>query len=205
MAWISFGALPCGGKQNWWKLASRCCWNRARPWHASELVCFLVGLRTYQDAGIFLINDIGKYITLSNYCYLQVKKLFAILLPKLSTHKQTYCTICISFDSSLKPVSRCHRTANHLFFLVPIPCILYHFVQWPTNAQLFLKLSHCYMFRHSCVILREIVIIAFNTCTVHLLLFCAMTNKCTIISQIITLLHVSTLSCHPQGTCNQCF
>ena len=38
-----------------------------------------------------------------------------------------------------------------------------------------------------------------NTCTVHLLLFCTMTNKCTIISQIITLLHVSTLSCHPHG------
>jgi len=30
-----------------------------------------------------------------------------------------------------------------------------------------------------------------------------MTNKCTIISQIITLLHVSTLSCLPQGACNQ--
>ena len=30
-----------------------------------------------------------------------------------------------------------------------------------------------------------------------------MTNKCTIISQIITLLHVSTLSCHPQGAFNQ--
>jgi len=30
------------------------------------------------------------------------------------------------------------------------------------------------------------------------LLFCTMTNKSTIISQIITLLHVSTLSCHPQ-------
>ena len=28
-------------------------------------------------------------------------------------------------------------------------------------------------------------------------------KKCTLISQIITLLHVSTLSCHPQGTCNQ--
>ena len=36
-------------------------------------------------------------------------------------------------------------------------------------------------------------------CTAHLLLFCNMTNKYTIISQIITLLHVSTLSCHPQG------
>ena len=34
-------------------------------------------------------------------------------------------------------------------------------------------------------------------------LFCTMTNKCTIISQIITLLRVSTLSCHPQGSCNQ--
>jgi len=30
-----------------------------------------------------------------------------------------------------------------------------------------------------------------------------MTNKCTIISQIITLLHVSTLTCHPQGARNQ--
>jgi len=29
-----------------------------------------------------------------------------------------------------------------------------------------------------------------------------MTNKYTIISQIITLLHVSTLWCHPQGACN---
>jgi len=37
----------------------------------------------------------------------------------------------------------------------------------------------------------------------HHLLFCTMTNKCTIISQIITLLHVSTLSYHPQGACNQ--
>jgi len=32
-----------------------------------------------------------------------------------------------------------------------------------------------------------------------------MTNKCTIISQIITLLHVSTLFCHPEGAYNQYF
>jgi len=30
-----------------------------------------------------------------------------------------------------------------------------------------------------------------------------MANKCTVISQTITLLHVSTLSCHPQEACNQ--
>jgi len=38
---------------------------------------------------------------------------------------------------------------------------------------------------------------------VHLSLFRTMTNKYTIISQIITLLHISTLSCHPQGAWNQ--
>ena len=43
----------------------------------------------------------------------------------------------------------------------------------------------------------------FNACTVHLLLCCASTNKCTLISHIITHLHVSTLSCHSQGACNQ--
>ena len=51
MAWISFGALPCRKKKTWWQLASRCRCNRARPWHASELVSLLVGLRTYQHPG----------------------------------------------------------------------------------------------------------------------------------------------------------
>ena len=37
----------------------------------------------------------------------------------------------------------------------------------------------------------------------RIFLFCTVTNKCTIISQIITLLHVSTLSCLSQGACNQ--
>ena len=50
VAWISFGALP-SRKTTWWQLASRCCWKRARPWHASELVSVLVGLRTYQHPG----------------------------------------------------------------------------------------------------------------------------------------------------------
>jgi len=47
MALISFGALPCS-KRTRWQLASRCCWNRAGPWQAPELVSFLVGLRIYQ-------------------------------------------------------------------------------------------------------------------------------------------------------------
>jgi hypothetical protein len=39
---------------------------------------------------------------------------------------------------------------------------------------------------------------------VFFLLCCTMIDRCTIISQIITLLHVSTLLCHPQAACNQC-
>ena len=39
-----------------------------------------------------------------------------------------------------------------------------------------------------------------DTCSI---LFCTMTNKCIIILQIITLLHVWTISCHPLVACNQ--
>jgi hypothetical protein len=50
------------------------------------------------------------------------------------------------------------------------------------------------------------ILIHHNFCFFFVLfffVFCTMTNKCTIIPQIITLLHVSTLSCHPQTACNQ--
>jgi hypothetical protein len=48
-----------------------------------------------------------------------------------------------------------------LIILIPAthePCIFYYFALWPPNAQLFHKLSHSYMFRHYCVILRQLVI-----------------------------------------------
>ena len=47
----------------------------------------------------------------------------------------------------------------------------------------------CYMFRHYRVILREFLV--------------STLPSYTRISQIITLLHVSTLSCHPHAACNQ--
>jgi len=34
--WREFPSAPCLGEKNWWQLASRCCWNRAR-----RLTCFL--------------------------------------------------------------------------------------------------------------------------------------------------------------------
>ena len=43
IAWICFGALPCKKKKPW-KLASSCCWNRAR-----RLTCFLSAFVTRKD------------------------------------------------------------------------------------------------------------------------------------------------------------
>jgi hypothetical protein len=51
----------------------------------------------------------------------------------------------------------------HSLILIHVPFIFYYFVLRPTNAQLFHKLSHSYLFRHYRVILRELVI---NTCQV---------------------------------------
>ena len=95
---------------------------------------------------------------------------------------------------------------------------LFDFALWPTNAQLFHKLSHCYMLRHCRVILSllsipcqvtpvfqmQLSVIQFTVKMFHSTsVFSTVTNKCTTISQIITLLHVSTLSCHPQTAYNQ--
>jgi len=85
MAWISFGALPCR-KKSWWQQTSRCCWNRARPLHAFELVSFLVGLRTYQHPSRnerVTIQYLTFHIcTYDKHCHIQHLYLFlSIALP----------------------------------------------------------------------------------------------------------------------------
>ena len=104
MAWSSFGALPCRGKKTCWQLASRCCWNCARPWHASELVSFLVGLRTYRHPGT------------ENQIY-QSKPRF---IHKMSLHEVTLSWLCRLVGSenrcgnTLQPSSGCFPRCNHL-------------------------------------------------------------------------------------------
>jgi len=61
--WREFPSVPCvAGKTTWWQLASRCCWNRAHPWHASGLVSFLVRLRTYQHLGTAPSHGSATYL-----------------------------------------------------------------------------------------------------------------------------------------------
>ena len=58
LEWREFPSAPrLARKETWWQLASLFCWNRTRPWHASELISFLVGLRTYQHPGTFVYTE----------------------------------------------------------------------------------------------------------------------------------------------------
>ena len=86
MAWISFGVFPFRKKKTWWQLASRCCWNREHPRQAAELVSFLVGLRTYQHAGILMVwfpNRRSQHMFTSTVLSLEVYRWW-VKLAKLS-------------------------------------------------------------------------------------------------------------------------
>jgi len=74
MSWISFGALQ--KNKTWCLLASRWCWNRTRPWHASEFVSFLVRLWTYQHPG-----------TDQDTCYTKSKH---TVLPEINVHRRLH-------------------------------------------------------------------------------------------------------------------
>jgi len=61
--WREFLSAPCLARKKTWYFASRCCRNSARPWHTSEHVSFLGGLRTYQHLGSgFLYYQIDIFI-----------------------------------------------------------------------------------------------------------------------------------------------
>ena len=77
MAWISFGALPCRKKKHLMTARVSMLLKSPRPWHGSELVSFLVGLRTYQHPGTpiarmsnFRLRHIGLSLSLSLSIYI---------------------------------------------------------------------------------------------------------------------------------------
>ena len=104
-------------KKSWWQLASRCCWNRARLWHASELVSFLVGIRTYQHSGSGLQSLIWSRCDVSNYPvtdssitgkpHTGESKLEHFILvfkaPSQNYEKRLLASLCMSVCSPLRP------------------------------------------------------------------------------------------------------
>jgi hypothetical protein len=95
------------------------------------------------------------------------------------------------------------------FYKILITTILFHdlsflFVSDNNSVHPSLFLHACYMphisYHHSFEKRKKIFLWVTSP---RCFLFCTMTNKYTVSLQIITLLHVSTLSCHPHGACNQ--
>ena len=76
-----------------------------------------------------------------------------------------------------------------------------HYAALPTIRFLSILVLGQIVFGHKRRVLGKSI--RFQPCCTHtsIFLFYTMTNKCTIISQIITLLHVSTPFCHPQTAC----
>jgi len=82
--------LALQGKKTWWLFASRCRWNRARPWRASQLLSFLVGLRTYQHP----CTCVCMYVYIYIYIYitsieLHVLNLCTFIIFRLEKYKFT--------------------------------------------------------------------------------------------------------------------
>jgi len=76
--WREFPSAPYFvGKDTWWQLTSRFCWYRTRPWHASELVSPLVGLRTYQHPDRY----VSRYLLIP-WCRVLLEKLTSLQLVK---------------------------------------------------------------------------------------------------------------------------
>ena len=144
MAWSSFGALPCRGKKTCWQLASRCCWNCARPWHASELVSFLVGLRTYRHPGT------------ENQIY-QSKPRF---IHKMSLHEVTLSWLCRLVGSenrcgnTLQPSSGCFPRCNHLQGIFHFATIFRVFSTLQPSSEYFPLCNHLQSIFHFATIFR---------------------------------------------------
>ena len=101
MAWISFSALPCRKKKRW-QLTSQCYWKRMCPWHSSELVCFLVGLRTYQHPGTFPRLSTTRYKGRVPIQLLNCPTIMSVRLMQLLFVGYTITEVCSAAVCSLQ-------------------------------------------------------------------------------------------------------
>ena len=131
--WRQFPLAPClARKQTWWQLVSRYCWNRARPWHASELVSYLVGLKTYQHPDKQLTSPV-HFIHVPDKCFMRRAETRTTFHPWFAV----WCCISVRWKvskilsvSKVKrvPVSKHHTMSvcvgGGIFFIILVPCLL---------------------------------------------------------------------------------
>jgi len=131
--WCVYPSAPflAGKTKTWWQLASRYCWNRARPWHASELVSFLVGLRTCQHPDSYI--RINSALRRNTFCH----KLKITCHLCLENHSLFVVRIVSStglFKANRADSTQCQHSA--LFALLALfVCASPHSTRCPTEVS----------------------------------------------------------------------
>ena len=146
-------------KKTCWQLASRCCWNRARPWHPYELVSFLVGLRTFQHPGRYCPQQTWTTLSLTP----DIAFLISKLTLELKTHKSCpnscnfHCICCHLFSQLIANLnSKVYRQINswkkykikHLYQLSHTShnCISAHYILYRITFVIDHSHAHVYTY-----------------------------------------------------------
>jgi len=159
--WREFPSAPClAGEEIWWQLAFRCCWNRARPWRASELVSFLVvGLRTYQHPVnchfvlLFLFYTFCLLCVHDTYCDILTFSATSRRIVFYSAFRFLGTNMCLQMESKRQPeVASLCKIPKQLYVLSftlwtsplsDIPKHLAAVVSFPLNMVVFRSAVDC--------------------------------------------------------------
>jgi len=106
-----------------------------------------------------VINNLPSYSSISNAAVGNTVLYFALWPTNAQLfHKLSHCYMFRHYRVILRQLVINTLPSYSSISNAAVGNTVLYFALWPTNAQLFHKLSHCYMFRHYRVILRQLVI-----------------------------------------------
>jgi len=106
-----------------------------------------------------VINTLPSYTSISNAAVGNTVLYFALWPTNAQLfHKLSHCYMFRHYRVILRQLVINTLPSYTSISNAAVGNTVLYFALWPTNAQLFHKLSHCYMFRHYRVILRQLVI-----------------------------------------------
>ena len=99
--WREFPSAPClaGGKNIWWQLASRCCWNSSR-----RLICFLSAYVTRKDFQFVTWTPLSKDTIYSALRHREVSRAKYLSAPPLMLS----VNFCVQVEFKVMPVEKAY-------------------------------------------------------------------------------------------------
>jgi len=105
-----------------------------------------------------VINTLPSYTSISNAAVGNTVLYFALWPTNAQLFHKSHCYMFRHYRVILRQLVINILPSYTSISNAAVRNTVLYFALWPTNAQLFHKLSHCYMFRHYRVILRQLVI-----------------------------------------------